>query len=350
MPALLTGVPVVAADEPETPAARTTPAVSDNRVLVLAFAAEGGDAAGSLGRSAQQSLATDLSAAGTMQVATRKTPADDTDAALAAARDAGARYVVFGHIQQVGQDVRVNGQMLDAKTGRAVVALKVTGPTSNFFAMQDALGRQAVAAVGGGSAREAATTSSPAAPIAPAAAAPSYAAPTAPAGGTYWSEYMDLYEPVPAPAMGPMYPPNPPIPPMYGNSNYNPYAFGGGSFSNTVFQLPDGVSFVQGPLGTVHTETFNTIGHSIINPPVGQSQTGFRAAASFYAAPGSPTPLAPYAAPISAYKNPWAKFAAPVGLPQRVAPPNLRPSAMTGSAAPAAARSSGAARPAAKGR
>jgi hypothetical protein len=141
---------------------------------------------------------------------------------------------------------------------------------------------------------------------------------------------MDLYEPAPAQAgVGayPVYPPTPPPPPTYGGGGYiNPYAFGGGS----SFSGGGDVVIVEGtlgPLGTVRTQHFNTLGHSIIDPPPGLSRTGFTTYGAMRPPNGGATAIPAFNAPISKYVNPYAKFAAPVGLPQRAAPPNFRPGA-----------------------
>jgi hypothetical protein len=131
----------------------------------------------------------------------------------------------------------------------------------------------------------------------------------------------------------------------YDNNYYNPWAYGG-SVTNTPILVNGNFTAVPGPLGTVRVETFNSLGHSIIDPPPNNSTVPTRAAASFYAAPGGPGIIPPHAQPITAYKNPWAPYAAPVGVPQRAAPPNLRPGQsqpLAARAAPAAARSGGAA-------
>ncbi len=360
--------PAIGADE--APPADSRPAAArpaaDNRVVVLTFSAEGGDTAASYGRSLQQSLSTDLTGTGVVQGITRKQVGEDTDSAIAAARESGARYVVFGQVVQVDQQVRVTGQIFDTQAGKAIAILRTTGTAGDLLRMQDALGQQAVNAFTGNSARDAAvpTALQSTKPMAPATSNP-YNAVTSwkpeSASGTLTvvnvstpadsqgQQYSDLYETpaqaAPAPAAT-YYPPQAPPPPMggYDNNYYNPYAYGGGSFSGTPIFIDGNFTVAPAPLGTVRVQTFNTLGHSIINPPTTGSQTGSAPASSFYTPPGSPTPIPAHAAPITAYKNPWAPFAAPVGVPQRAAPPVLRPQAMSSSAvraAPAAARSGG---------
>lgn len=115
-------------------------------VLVLAFdpvAADGQDNA--IGQGIQQTLLAEL---GRMRHLRGTLPASQPAAvgapvtpasALAAARAAEARYVVFGAYQQSQQLVRMTGQVLDVTTGMAVGSMKVTGTAANLFEMQDAL-------------------------------------------------------------------------------------------------------------------------------------------------------------------------------------------------------------------
>jgi TolB-like protein len=95
-----------------------------------------------LGRSIQQSVVADLMTAAPGRIISSESPAADDAAAIDVARKAGAQFVIRGNFASIGGDVRVTGQVLDVSTGKAVTAIKATGPSSNVFAMEDELAAQ----------------------------------------------------------------------------------------------------------------------------------------------------------------------------------------------------------------
>lgn len=116
---------------------------SSAKVLILPFSAiNQNEYQPWLGRSIQQSVESDLLAAAPGRVISSEAPAADDAAALDAARKVGAQYVIRGEFASVGGDVRVTGQVLDVTSGKAVTAIKATGPSSNVFAMEDDLAAQ----------------------------------------------------------------------------------------------------------------------------------------------------------------------------------------------------------------
>ena len=113
------------------------------KVLVLPFSAlNQAEYQPWLGRSIQQSVVADLMTAAPGRIISSESPAGDDAAAIDAARKAGAQFVIRGDFASIGGDVRVTGQVLDVSTGKAVTAIKATGPSSNVFAMEDALAAQ----------------------------------------------------------------------------------------------------------------------------------------------------------------------------------------------------------------
>jgi TolB-like protein len=119
------------------------------RVLVLAFERIGGGSAGTydwIGRAVQQNLVTELGRArGVSTIAPAKAgsePATEVAMAVAAGKEAGADVVVFGSFTVVEQDLRLNGQVVDVKTGEAVGTLKSTGTVRDLFAMEDTVATQ----------------------------------------------------------------------------------------------------------------------------------------------------------------------------------------------------------------
>jgi hypothetical protein len=68
--------------------------------------------------------------------------AADDAAALKAAKDAGASFVVLGGYQSVENDLRITGQVIDVTTGQPVAGLKATGGQRDLFAMEDTIAAQ----------------------------------------------------------------------------------------------------------------------------------------------------------------------------------------------------------------
>ena len=92
------------------------------------------------GRAVQDNLLTDLARAAV--------PAAAVDAAadpVAAARSAGAKYVVVGTVQATAGHLRVGGQLVDAATGTSVGGLSATGGDHDLFAIEDAVSAQLLA-------------------------------------------------------------------------------------------------------------------------------------------------------------------------------------------------------------
>ncbi|MCH7889066.1 MAG: tetratricopeptide repeat protein [Proteobacteria bacterium] len=61
--------------------------------------------------------------------------------------DLGVRYVLEGSVRRVGDQVRVNAQLIDATTGGHVWADRYDGNVTDIFAVQDAFVREIVAAL-----------------------------------------------------------------------------------------------------------------------------------------------------------------------------------------------------------
>ena len=95
-----------------------------------------------LGRSIQQSVLADLTAVAPGRVASADIEARDANAALDAARKAGARFVVFGNFTTVDHELRLTGQVLDVSTGKPVTALKATGDVHDVFRLEDQVAAQ----------------------------------------------------------------------------------------------------------------------------------------------------------------------------------------------------------------
>ena len=124
-------------------AAEVVSAAPDAKVLVLPFSPlNQAEYQPWLGRSIQQSVAADLMTSAPGRIISSESPAADDAAALDAARKAGAQFVIRGNFASIAGDVRVTGQVLELSSGKAVTAIKATGPSSNVFAMEDELDAQ----------------------------------------------------------------------------------------------------------------------------------------------------------------------------------------------------------------
>lgn len=121
----------------------TQPAVVGADVLVLPFQEiDANPAQGWIGQAIQQSLVADLSQLRSLQPGEGQARARTEDA-IAAARAAGARYVVLGSYQLVEPQLRITGQVIEADSGRVLGGLKSTGDVRELFALQDTIGTQA---------------------------------------------------------------------------------------------------------------------------------------------------------------------------------------------------------------
>jgi TolB-like protein len=54
-------------------------------------------------------------------------------------RQLGVRYIVEGGIQQAGDDLRINIQLVEAETGHLIWSQRFTGPLAEIFALQDSV-------------------------------------------------------------------------------------------------------------------------------------------------------------------------------------------------------------------
>jgi TolB-like protein len=216
------GTAVCAAEPTTVPTAAENVAVNQapySSVLVLPFAPVAG-ASDWIGKGIQEDLATELVRQSRLNVLTPSDAQAVSDAADASkiGRDRGASLVAFGTYQVLDTDVRINGQLVDASTGKQIAALTATGPRRDLFHMEDLLAYQAVAALppasvkpGGGAYASTASTNDAAAT--PTATASNYA--TQPYGS-------QGYYVTPGPDYGPTYDYTPASPNYDGG--YSPYA------------------------------------------------------------------------------------------------------------------------------
>jgi len=96
-----------------------------------------------VGKAVQQNLLTDLARAKLHPLGSDKPIANSSDA-QAAARAAGAKYLITGTYQVADQQLRFNGQVIDPTTGNVLGGISTTGAVRDLFALEDALSSQAV--------------------------------------------------------------------------------------------------------------------------------------------------------------------------------------------------------------
>lgn len=141
-------------------------------VYVTPFTALGGD--NSLewaGKAVSQNLLTDLAQAKFHPLEADKALPNSADA-QAAAKAAGAKFLIIGTYQTVQMQVRFTGQILDLASGNVVGGLSATGSPRDLFALEDSLSAQAIAQLNPAPAAQAAIAKNkPAAPATPAPAA-----------------------------------------------------------------------------------------------------------------------------------------------------------------------------------
>jgi TolB-like protein len=123
----------------------TAPTASVAKVLIVPFK-QMGDPSGHawVGPAIQENLISDATGNPAVQPVSLNQPLANMDSADAvkAANDAGASIVVFGSYQVAADQLRVTGQATDVGSGRVLATLQVTGPITDLFKIEDALGAQ----------------------------------------------------------------------------------------------------------------------------------------------------------------------------------------------------------------
>jgi TolB-like protein len=129
--------------------------VADARIAVLPFVATNPQSGNSwMGKSIQQSLDADLLRMAPSRVQTADAVANTSADAVAAGRQLGVNYVIFGTFTATDQAVRIVGQVVDVSSGTATNSLKVTGKLGDVFVLEDDLSKQARVAIFGQSASD----------------------------------------------------------------------------------------------------------------------------------------------------------------------------------------------------
>jgi TolB-like protein len=131
--------------------AQTQPArpivLEQGKVAVLPFQQIGGDASQHfIADALQQGLISEIGRVNLRAVPLASTkPADNALVAdpVQTAREAGAQYAIAGSYQINQSELRITGQIWDAKTGELLGSVKATGSQRDLFALEDSVGDQA---------------------------------------------------------------------------------------------------------------------------------------------------------------------------------------------------------------
>lgn len=132
---------VAMAQETEPASASSTPTV-----LVLPVAPPSGQQW--VGRSIQQDMLADLTQMTRAKIIApaAPSPTDSVDA-LRAGREERADYVVWAQAQGSGDQLRVIGEVLDVRDGKALSPINATAPMDELFPLEDALAVQVARAL-----------------------------------------------------------------------------------------------------------------------------------------------------------------------------------------------------------
>lgn len=132
-------------------AAPAAPAAPDAAVAVAPFAPLGdaAQAASWIGPAIQQCTVNELLRGRLANVVAipAQQRVDNAAAAAAAARQHSAQAAVWGTYQVNGAELRIIGQLVDARDGRPLAAMKATGAMRDLFGLEDSIAQQARRAV-----------------------------------------------------------------------------------------------------------------------------------------------------------------------------------------------------------
>jgi TolB-like protein len=131
--------------------ATTMPAVDQGvklqepvKVLVIPFSQIGDNGHAWVGAAIHENLVTQASADSAVQVIAMNQPMQNNSQqdAVNTAKGVGAGFVVFGSFQFSGDELRVNGRVMETTYGQTVATLTATGPIIDLFKIEDTLSGQ----------------------------------------------------------------------------------------------------------------------------------------------------------------------------------------------------------------
>ncbi len=122
---------------PAVPAGHAGP-----KVEVFPFTAvQAGGSGGWYGRGIAESLQTDVAKTAAVLTTAATPPADGADP-VATAKAGGADLAVVGSFQVNGDQIRIDGRLVDVTTGGTVGTVSTTGAVRDLFKLEDGLGEQ----------------------------------------------------------------------------------------------------------------------------------------------------------------------------------------------------------------
>lgn len=120
----------------------TAYAAGPAKVLLLPFDSAGPAEKQWIAKALQQNLLAELNRVNSVEPVIGTKVADNLDAALKAAADAKADYVIFGSYQAVDADLRMTGQVVDVAKKQTIAGLKTTGTQRDLFGLEDVIANQ----------------------------------------------------------------------------------------------------------------------------------------------------------------------------------------------------------------
>src|SRR4051794_33133982 len=138
---------VCAAAPPLTFDSNSPSTQSNGSILILPFSPPADELYRWVGPAIQHVVAADVSHNSRMLNVLAPASAqatDDANAALAAGKNAGASFVVFGETQLLQREIRITGEVMDVAAGRSIGGLKATGTLDDLFHLEDAVGSQVI--------------------------------------------------------------------------------------------------------------------------------------------------------------------------------------------------------------
>jgi TolB-like protein len=117
------------------------------KVLVIPFTQIGDNGHSWVGSAIHENLVTQASADSALQVIAMNQPMQNNSQqdAISTAKGVGAGFVVYGSFQFAGDQLRVNGRVLETTYGQTVATLSATGPIIDLFKIEDTLSGQMTA-------------------------------------------------------------------------------------------------------------------------------------------------------------------------------------------------------------
>jgi TolB-like protein len=128
---------------PSASAQQAAPAPPELTIFLPPLQAVGEDGKTAwIAQAVQQNVLNDLSRLQGVRPILPATPPADRDAAIKAAKSAGANFLLEGSYTLADPGIRITVQLLDLRTNQYIGAAKATGPLRELFALEDSIAEQ----------------------------------------------------------------------------------------------------------------------------------------------------------------------------------------------------------------